>query len=162
MPWVLQLGMGQLSFLCHEQPRNRWERVFPEVISKRMSSCHLHTPRHMRMTTWLFWRRECDWFVNRGIVTALRHSFYVQAANSHKWTSQWFWEIISWADNGQPHTPYPTATAPTTAVLVNFYGPGSTPQGGSRLQEPHLLCLLGGLVSNPKHEWTWMSANFII
>lgn len=33
--------------------------------------------------------------VNRGIVTALRHSFYVQAANSHKVTSQWFWEIIS-------------------------------------------------------------------
>lgn len=100
--------------------------------------------------------------VNRGIVTALRHSFYVQAANSHKVTSQWFWEIISWADNGQPHSPYPTASAPTTAVLVNFYGLGSPPQGGSRLQEPHLPCLLGALVLNPKHEWTWMSANFII
>lgn len=98
----------------------------------------------------------------RGIVTALRHPFYVQAANSHKWTSQWFWEIISWTDDSQPHTTYPAAAAHTAAVLVNFYRLGSPPQGGSWLQEPHPQCLLGGLVLNPKHEWIWMSVNVII
>ena len=37
---------------------------------------------------------------NHGRVTALRHSFYVQAAVSHERDSQWLWKLISWADYG--------------------------------------------------------------
>ena len=78
--------------------------------------------------------------MNQGRVTALRHSFCVQATVSHERASQCLWKCL-WSCSlsslrSASTPPWPTAAITAPAALVNVCRLESPPQGGSQLWNP--------------------------
>ena len=159
MLWVLQLGRRQLSFLGHS-PEISVRGSFQKWAQNTCPAAFI-TLRHMRRTTGPFQRRKCDrsegWDSDCSQTFLLCPSSWPTQANLPVVLGDGFLSRL-WS---APH--HRSSCHFHYRSLGKFLQPGKPRLGrlsAAGASPPKRL--LGRLVLNPQHEWTWMSANVII